>query len=154
MTMRFDRQKAIELGVWSKMCQLGATFRAEDTKERNTRQSWQKPSKVFERKPANFAKIMQKGPTDMAERHSRRQRQILFLMKQHGRANFRGGTRSFGYQPHTEGGILIWAYQSPEWFLEQRKMIEKTPPGNTPGTWYRLTETGATEAATIKEMPS
>jgi len=78
---------------------------------------------------------------------SKRQRQILALMKEHGSAMFPGNTRSFGHYV-SERGLIIWAYQSPEWFLKNRGLIEKVE-ANAPGIWYRLTPEGQRVAASI-----
>lgn len=74
-------------------------------------------------------------------RLSKRQRQILWLMNEYGVAAFQGGTRDFWASPALFGGIVINAYQTPEWFLSGRGLIERAER-NVPGVWYRLTEEG------------
>ena len=81
---------------------------------------------------------------------SRRQRQILYLMHKHGSAAFYGETRRFYWRAEA-WGVIIQAYQQPEFFLKCRGLIEKVQ-ANHPGNW-RLTESGAAIAATITEMP-
>lgn len=47
----------------------------------------------------------------------------------------------FGIIPAKHGGIIIRAYQSPEYFLRQRGLLERVER-NVPGYWYRMTEAG------------
>ena len=80
-----------------------------------------------------------------------RQRQILLLMLQHGTTIFAGGTRGFswvGLASDAPGGLLIRAYQTPEYFLAGRGLIERVPM-NAAGTWYRLTGDGNRIAARL-----
>jgi hypothetical protein len=80
---------------------------------------------------------------------SKRQRQILALMKVHGSAAFFGDTRDFMHWVSNHG-LIIKAYQSPEYFLKNRGLIERVE-SNSPGRWYRMTPDGARRAATIRE---
>lgn len=81
---------------------------------------------------------------------SRRQRQILYLMLEHGPAQFCGYTRKFYWQVF-ETGLVIQAYQTPEYFLCHRGLIARYD--SNVGVKYVLTETGREVAASIKEMP-
>lgn len=84
---------------------------------------------------------------------SRRQRQILALMRDHGRANFLGFTREFYWRVSTQGGVVIWAYQRPEYFLAARRLIEKIPdPTKESRLWYRLTPAGAKAAVNLPKQ--
>lgn len=74
------------------------------------------------------------------------QRKIMCLLREHGTAHFSGMTRVFRNHVGPQGGVYIAAYQSPEWFLASRKIIERTDT-NRPGVWYRLTPLGETLAA-------
>lgn len=85
----------------------------------------------------------------MSERLSRRQRQILLLMREHGAAMFFGLTREFFWHVSTHG-LIIKAYQQPEYFLARRKLIEKIEGSNKPGTWYKLTMLGNVVAARLQ----
>lgn len=69
------------------------------------------------------------------------QRKILVLMLEHGTAHFSGMTRVFHNHVGPQGGVYIGAYQTPEWFLKSRGIIEKCET-NRPGQWYRLTALG------------
>lgn len=88
---------------------------------------------------------------------TRRQRQILFLMREaDGPVMITGGTRRFYWGRPTgdhPGALVIKAYQDPDLWLRHRGLIEAVPM-NAPGTWYRLTEDGQRRAATIGKMPS
>jgi hypothetical protein len=46
MGLRFDRVGAEAAGVWSLMCRMAASFRAEDERARAGRQSWDDVEKV------------------------------------------------------------------------------------------------------------
>jgi len=74
----------------------------------------------------------------MKERLTPVQRRVLTLMREHGTAQFIGGTREFWHEA-TPQGLFIHAYQMPEYFLRERGLIE--PTGLPP--WYRLTDKGA-----------
>lgn len=47
----------------------------------------------------------------------------------------------FGISQALYGGIVIRAYQHPQWFLKNRRLIEKQDR-DVQGTWYRLTDAG------------
>lgn len=47
----------------------------------------------------------------------------------------------FGVFDAKHGGIVIRAYQNPEFFLKGRGLIERVER-NVPGYWYRITEDG------------
>ncbi len=85
----------------------------------------------------------------MADRSnlSKRQRQILALMRDHGPAQFFGLTRQF-YWRVSEDGLLIKAYQSPEYFLRCRGLIARVQ-SNRPGIWYALTGDGRRRAGAL-----
>lgn len=51
MVCRFDRGRAKALRIWTLMCRLVSTFRAEDRRERQGRRSWSPAEQVLERKP-------------------------------------------------------------------------------------------------------
>ncbi len=82
------------------------------------------------------------------------QRAVLHLLQQHGSAAFQGqqgrqqGDRALR---SWEGryGLVIEAYQGPEYFLKNRGLIERFE-SNAPGHWYRLTEDGARRASSIQ----
>ena len=82
---------------------------------------------------------------------SKRQRQILLLMRQHGNALFAGLTRKFSWSM-TEHGLCIRCYQYPQHFLKARGLIEVVST-NHPGTWYRLTDDGRRRAARLQGAP-
>lgn len=80
----------------------------------------------------------------MPERLSPMQRRILTAMSEDdlGFAAFTGERArkdGFGVFAAKHGGIVIRAYQHPEFFLKSRGLIEVTER-NVPGYWYRLTE--------------
>lgn len=80
---------------------------------------------------------------------SKRQRQILALMKMHdGLAAFPGNTREF-FHYISDFGLVIKAYQTPEYFLKNRGLIATTQT-NAPGQWYRLTAEGECRAKLLK----
>jgi hypothetical protein len=87
----------------------------------------------------------------------RRQRQILFLMREaDGPTLFPGGTRGFSWarvKPDHPGALVIYAYQEPERFMETRGLVKRVDM-NATGRWYRLTEEGAALAEGIEEMPA
>lgn len=85
----------------------------------------------------------------MSSSLTKRQRQILILMRQHGPAKFAGGTRGF-YWRVLPYGVAIQAYMDPELFLKNRGLLTITPV-NAPGTWYRLTEEGERRATRLKD---
>jgi len=80
------------------------------------------------------------------------QRRILMALREHGTAAFFGGTRSFYVKTLEEGGVVINAYCTPEWFLAGRGLIVRVPR-NLPGEWYKLSEAGEARAATLKTEP-
>lgn len=51
MSMRYEREKAADLGVWAIMCRIAKDFREEDDRDRDGRKSWQPPHSVIERLP-------------------------------------------------------------------------------------------------------
>lgn len=74
------------------------------------------------------------------------QRRILTAMQNDelGFAAFTGEhsrKRGFGVFDAKHGGIIIRAYQSPEFFLKNRGFIERHER-NVPGQWFRLTDAG------------
>ena len=78
------------------------------------------------------------------------QRKILAIMAEHGPAMFPGGkgSRQFHWYPN-EFGVVIKAYQCPEYFLKNRGLVALTPM-NAPGYWYRLTPEGERRVAKSK----
>ena len=82
-----------------------------------------------------------------------RQKQILQLMldlDDLDAAIFLGGTRGFSVATLRGGGILIKAYQTPEFWLANRGLIAEVQ-ANTPGRWYRLTDEGRAAAGRIRK---
>ncbi len=79
------------------------------------------------------------------ERLSGRQRQIMFLMREHGTAVFGRGIRGFRFGI-AEDGLVIHAYQNPEFFLKVRGLIEYVEDSNRGFHCYRLTPVGAARA--------
>lgn len=80
----------------------------------------------------------------MKEKLSPMQRRIIEVMKEKGFAAFTGELarkHGFGVFAAKHGGVVIRAYQSPQWFLKQRKLIEVVER-DVPGTWYKLTDKG------------
>lgn len=82
----------------------------------------------------------------MAERLSPMQRRILSAMQDDeiGFAAFTGEQSrklGFGVFAAKHGGIVIRAYQHPEFFLKSRGLIEQRER-NVPGYWYRVTDAG------------
>jgi hypothetical protein len=75
---------------------------------------------------------------------TKRQRQILLLMLEHGLTFFHSGTRKFDWQV-SKRGLRIWAYQRPEFFLHARGLVEPQPGG------YRLTAAGEARAKRLRE---
>lgn len=51
MAMRYDRDRATELGLWAIMCRMAKDFREEDERERDGRKSWQPADAVLGRLP-------------------------------------------------------------------------------------------------------
>jgi predicted nucleic acid-binding Zn ribbon protein len=51
MSMRYERDKAKELGLWAIMCRMAKDMRGEDEIKREGRKSWQRPRDVLERLP-------------------------------------------------------------------------------------------------------
>ena len=51
MSMRFDRANAEAEGVWSLMCRLAASYKKQDDRERDGRQSWDSVAKVRAHNP-------------------------------------------------------------------------------------------------------
>lgn len=51
MAVRYDRDKAKELELWTKLCRMAQTFREEDQRERAGRKSWQDPEAVLLNRP-------------------------------------------------------------------------------------------------------
>lgn len=51
MTMRYDRERAAELGVWATLCRMAQGFQEEDARDRSGRRSWDDPARVISRKP-------------------------------------------------------------------------------------------------------
>lgn len=51
MSMRFEREKATDLGLWAIMCRMASAMRDEDNRERDGRKSWQPVSAALERLP-------------------------------------------------------------------------------------------------------
>jgi hypothetical protein len=82
---------------------------------------------------------------------TKRQRQILALIRDIGPAQFYGGTRRFIWGALKDGGVYIKAYMEPEIFLERRGFIA-VAPSNRPGRWYALTEAGRVRAAKLKPV--
>jgi len=79
---------------------------------------------------------------------TRRQRQILALMADNdGSAAFAGGTRDFRWF-NSDYGLVIQAYQEPEFFLRSRGLIRRIE-SNAPGRWYRLTDDGERRAKNV-----
>lgn len=51
MSMRYECDKASDLGVWAIMCRMAKDYREEDEREREGRKSWQPASVVLDRLP-------------------------------------------------------------------------------------------------------
>lgn len=58
MALRFDRDTAKELGVWTLLTRLSKQFRDEDNLRRGGRRSWQPPQRVLESRPSLRAEIL------------------------------------------------------------------------------------------------
>lgn len=84
---------------------------------------------------------------------TKRQAQILYLLREYGSAIFIGGTRRFDWFQHPTGGVVIRCYQGPEYFLKHRGLISPRA-SNAPGHWYALSEAGAALAARIRKLRS
>ena len=81
------------------------------------------------------------------------QRIVLRLLKEHGSAAIMGqhGRKGMGRKLRSwagQFGLVIEAYQGPDYFLERRGLIERVE-SNAPGAWYRLTEDGARRATRL-----
>jgi hypothetical protein len=82
------------------------------------------------------------------------QRVILRLLHENGSACFQGQRRRKGMKRTLrhwicEEGLVIEAYQTPEFFLQARGLLEITQ-SNAPGRWYRLTADGVRRAAALQ----
>lgn len=78
------------------------------------------------------------------EKLSPMQWQILATMEARGPAAFTGERSrvdGFGVFDAKHGGVVIRAYQSPQWFLKQRGLIALLERA-FPGTWYEITDKG------------
>lgn len=51
MALRFDREKATELGVWKVICRVAAEHHEQDQRERGGRRSWRGAKSVIARRP-------------------------------------------------------------------------------------------------------
>lgn len=71
---------------------------------------------------------------------SKRQRQILRLMFEHGTTAFQSRTRRFHWFIH-DTGLVINCYQYPEYFLVRRNLIARVE-SNSSSLRYRLTAEG------------
>lgn len=72
------------------------------------------------------------------------QRRILAVMSDGRPTAFTGEHArklGFGVFEAKHGGNIIRAYQLPQWFLNNRKLIEIVKR-DVPGTWYQITEAG------------
>jgi hypothetical protein len=49
MSMRYERERAAQQGVWKFMCRMAKSYRANDERERDGRKSWDDMRDVFER---------------------------------------------------------------------------------------------------------
>lgn len=87
----------------------------------------------------------------MKQKLSPMQKRIIEIMKEKGPAAFTGEharKHGFGVFEAKHGGVVIRAYQSPQWFLKQRGLIEVVERFigesklKVPGTWYKLTDKG------------
>lgn len=81
----------------------------------------------------------------MTERLSPMQLRILRAMIERGYAAFTGdGARKQGFGVFTakHGGIVIRAYQSPQYFLSHRGLIRQVEREGIPGVWYEITPAG------------
>ncbi len=87
----------------------------------------------------------------MNESLTKRQKQILQLMSDVAPPDwtlFFGGTRNFRAYRSVAGDMVIQAYQTPEWFLERRGLIEAVQSNR--GKGYRITERGRRAVARLK----
>ena len=70
-----------------------------------------------------------------------RQQTILYLMREYGIGNFRSGSRWWAYTVMGKGNeteVCMWGFQSPEWHLEARGLIERADANDTdPGVYSR-----------------
>jgi DNA-binding MarR family transcriptional regulator len=81
------------------------------------------------------------------------QRRILKLLAEHGSAAIMGQRGRVGMARemrvyNSNYGVVIEAYQGPDYFLKNRGLIERSP-SNAPGCWYRLTDDGRRRAAAL-----
>lgn len=51
MAMRYERDKATDLGIWAIMCRMAQEYREQDARDREGRKSWQPASTVIDRLP-------------------------------------------------------------------------------------------------------
>ncbi len=58
MALRFERPRAEELGAWSLLCRLAASYKAADDRERAGRRSWDGIDKVRDRSTHLLATII------------------------------------------------------------------------------------------------
>lgn len=67
------------------------------------------------------------------------QRRILQAIKEHNLVSFTGyKARKLGFQViPVDGGAIVRAYSSPQYFMEQRKLIERVDRPGVQGVWYR-----------------
>ncbi len=84
------------------------------------------------------------------------QRKILNLLREHGSAAFQGqrGRRGFDRELRSwkgESGLVIEAYQTPEYFLVNRGLLQRVP-SNAQGHWYRLTKHGQQRANRLGDL--
>lgn len=85
------------------------------------------------------------------------QRRILWLMREldndavacTGRNSRKDG---FGHWVHSEGGLVIRAYQDPLYHMQARGWL-KPHTRNTPGLWYMITPEGRSVQTSIKAEP-
>lgn len=78
------------------------------------------------------------------ERLTKMQRDVLTAMASGELAAFHGEQSrvlGFGVYPARSGGIVIRAYQTPQWFLKGRGLIRERSR-NVPGVWYEITDAG------------
>jgi len=59
MALRYERELAAGLKVWSLICTMLAHFREEDRQKRAARKSWMRPQGVVERRPYLFNQFRQ-----------------------------------------------------------------------------------------------
>ena len=84
---------------------------------------------------------------------TKRQRQILRLIHEHGGAAiFLGGTRGFQHRVDPDYGLIIHAYQSPQYALAMKGLLQKTAFPHAPQ--YALTDAGRTVTAWVVKRPA